>query len=543
MRENIDYNANIKYIPKETQYVFTESKEEFYRNALTGYGTNIIFEDDKWYCDKLIRNKNLSSKHNTVYFTNVPEKYVDDVKYFVIYQLSLNSVKDSKDKVGYICKLFEFLDKEKLEFKNLNRSSETGFIDFLDNSRKADGDKLSVSYKNMIFNACKNYIDFVISFREYNSISPFSTNRNPYKDKISRKKEYKYIPDDIIEQLDVAFKRDDVPATLKTFYWIARCIPSRVSEITEMNLNCLKPYGENSYVITIPTRKQAGGYRDFQKRLITLNYVGHGKYIIDLIKNQIEYSKSIQDKLPEEQRGFLFSYQVYGYNTKRFNKTGEHTYYLTKAYNVLDPDTVADRLKNFCSLYGIKNEDGSIYKVTSHQFRHNGITERIYAGFSALQVMLMTDHQNDEMINKTYTHRKNKALLEKQRLVNNEELHPDDEDKPVIFKGRILNMDEKTEERLLKNQRAHRLKGLGICSDFTKCQNDILACLDDCDNFIPDADYLDYFKEQIEVCDEKMQRFKNNKQLKENIEYNKSLYVKVVNKIEKTLEKNKERVG
>ena len=67
--------------------------------------------------------------------------------------------------------------------------------------------------------------------------------------------------------------------------------------------------------------------------------------------------------------------------------------------------------------------------------------------------------------------------------------------------------------------------------------------MDDCDNFIPDADYLDYFKEQIEVCNEKIQRFKNNKQLKENIEYNKSLYVKVVNKIEKTLEKNKERVG
>ena len=160
-----------------------------------------------------------------------------------------------------------------------------------------------------------------------------------------------------------------------------------------------------------------------------------------------------------------------------------------------------------------------------------------------LQIMLMTDHQNNEMITKTYTHRKNKSLLETQRLVNNEELPSDDEDKPVIFKGRILNMDEKTEERLLKNQRAHRLKGLGICSDFTKCQNDILACLDDCDNFIPDADYLDYFKEQIEVCNEKIQRFKNNKQLKENIEYNKSLYVKVVNKIEKTLEKNKERVG
>ena len=543
MRENIYYDTHINHIHNETKYTFTESKEELFKRSLTSYGTNIIFEDDKWYCDKLIRNENQSAKHNTVYFTNVPKKYVDDIKYFTIYQLSTNSVKDSKDKVGYICKLFEFLDKEKLEFKNLNRSSETGFIDFLDNLRKEDGDKLSVSYKNMIFNACKNYIDFIISFREYNSISPFSTKRNPYKDKISRKKEYKYIPDDIIEQLDVAFKRDDVPATLKTFYWIARCIPLRVSEITEMNLNCLKPYGENSYVITIPTRKQAGGYKDFQKRLITLNYVGHGKYIIDLIKNQIEYSKSIQDKLPEEQRGFLFSYQVYGHNTKHYNKTGEHKFYLTKAYTVFNSDIVAERLRKFCSLYEIKNEDGTIYKVTSHQFRHNGITERIYAGFSVLQIMLMTDHQNDEMITKTYTHRKNKSLLETQRLVNNEELPSDDEDKPVIFKGRILNMDEKTEERLLKNQRAHRLKGLGICSDFTKCQNDILACLDDCDNFIPDADYLDYFKEQIEVCNEKIQRFKNNKQLKENIEYNKSLYVKVVNKIEKTLEKNKERVG
>lgn len=540
---NVYYSTQIDDVYNETGYVFAEKKEELFRQSLTSYGTNIVFEDNKWYCDKLIRNENQSAKHNTVYFTNVPQKHICDIKYFIIYQLGFNSVKDSKDKVGYINKLFKFLDKEKLEFWSLNRSTETGFINFLDNSKKKNGDKLSVSYKNMIFNACKDYIDFIISFRNYDiPIIPFSSKRNPYKDKIERKKEYKYIPDDIIEQLDKTFKRDDVPETLKTFYWIARCIPSRVSEITEMNLNCLKPYGNNSYVITIPTRKQAGGYSQFQKRLITLNYVGHGKYIIDLIKKQVEYSKSIQDKLPTKQKGFLFSYQVYGHNTKHFDKTGEHKYYLTKNYAVFNPDIISERLIKFCSIYEIKNEDGSIYNVTSHQFRHNGITERIYAGFSVLQVMLMTDHQNDEMINKTYTHRKNEILLEKQRAVNNEHIHSDNENKPVLFKGRILNMDEKTEERLLKNARSHRLKGLGICSDFSKCQNDILACLDDCDNFIPDADNLEYFKEQIKDCDEKIERFKNNKQLRENIEYNRTLYIKVVDKLELNLNKIKETI-
>lgn len=264
--KDIYYNAKIDTAYNKTGYTFINQKEQLYKDALKGFGTNIVFEDDKWYCDKLIRNENKTSKYNTVYFTQTPEQYKYDIKYFIIYKLTYNSVKDAKDKVGYINKLFQFMEKEKLEFCNLNRSCETGFINFLDNLKKEDGNKLSVSYKNMIFNACKDYIDFIISFKQYDiKIAPFSEKRNPYKDKISRKHEYKYIPDDIIEQLDKTFKRDDVPETMKTFYWIARCIPSRVSEITEMDLNCLKPYGDKSYVITIPTRKQGGGYKEYQK--------------------------------------------------------------------------------------------------------------------------------------------------------------------------------------------------------------------------------------------------------------------------------------
>lgn len=534
---NIFYKPKIDKVDNgDVTYDFSKSKEELFIKSLSTYGTDINFDDDVWFCDKLITNQTRLKKYYTLYFSRVPEKYKSELKYYCIYRLSASSsTKDVKEKITSITKLLDFIEKEKLDISELNRGAETEFTKYLDSYIKDNGEKLSVSYKSSIFNSSKHFIDFIVSFKGYNSSNSFSIKRNPYKDKIVLNHDYKYIPDNIISQLDEAFKREDIPRTLKVFYWIARSIPSRVSEVLEMSLNCLKPYGDNAYTITIPTRKQTGGYHNAKLRMVTLNYNGHGKFLIDLIKEQIEYSKLIQNKLPEEKKGFLFAYQVQTYNERHFKETGEHTYYPSNRYSVVNTDKVADNLNRFCKRYNIKKEDGSIYSLTSHQLRHNGITERIYAGFTPLQIMLMTEHQNDEMITKSYTHRKEQVLLEKQRAVNGECVSPENTASPILFKGRILNMDDRTEERLLKNLRAHRLKGLGICSDFTKCQNNILACLDNCDNFIPDAENLDYFKEQIEVCDMKIEKFKNNKQLKENIEYNRSLYIKVVRKIETNL--------
>lgn len=536
---NIFYTPIINKVDNDkVNYHLSESKEELFLNSLSTFGSNINFDDDNWFCDKLAVNKTRLNKEYTIYFNQVPENYKDDLKYYCIYSLSRTSVKTTKDKVTYITKLFEFIEKEKLDMTQLNRSAETEFINYLDNCKKANGDKYSVSYKSGIFNACKHYLDFIIPFRKYKNTSTlFSIKRNPYKSKIVIKHDDKFIPDNIITQLDELFKRDNIPKPMKTFYWIARSIPSRASEVLEMPLDCLKRYGDNAYTVTLTSRKQTGGYSQAKSRMVTLNYTGHGKFLIDLIKEQIEYSQSIQDKLDEKHKGFLFGYQEEAYNSRHFEETGEHTYFKKNRYSVINIDKVVDNFNTFCKRYDIKNEDGSIYVVTSHQLRHNGITERKYAGFTNLEIMLMTDHQNDQMITKSYTHRKEKILLDKQRAVNGECVTPENEPKPILFKGRILNMDERTEERLLKNMRAHKLNGLGICSDFTKCQNNILACLDDCNNFIPDAENLDYFKEQIEVCNMKIEKFRNNKQLKENIEYNRNLYIKVVEKIEINLDK------
>lgn len=80
--------------------------------------------------------------------------------------------------------------------------------------------------------------------------------------------------------------------------------------------------------------------------------------------------------------------------------------------------------------------------VTTHQFRHNGITDRLAAGFTAAQIAEMTGHHGDAMIFNAYAHLNlmPETIREKQNYVLAERQESDK--RYVLFGGRILNMDE-----------------------------------------------------------------------------------------------------
>lgn len=88
--------------------------------------------------------------------------------------------------------------------------------------------------------------------------------------------------------------------------------------------------------------------------------------------------------------------------------------------------------------------------VTTHQFRHNGITDRLAAGFTAAQIAEMTGHHGDAMIFNAYAHLNlmPETIREKQNYVLAERQESDK--RYVLFGGRILNMDEQVEQRLMK---------------------------------------------------------------------------------------------
>lgn len=52
----------------------------------------------------------------------------------------------------------------------------------------------------------------------------------------------------------------------------------------------------------MPTWKQNGGYLEPQLRRIYLKYSGHGKFLIDMIREQQEIARSLQSSLPDHQK-------------------------------------------------------------------------------------------------------------------------------------------------------------------------------------------------------------------------------------------------
>jgi hypothetical protein len=185
--------------------------------------------------------------------------------------------------------------------------------------------------------------------------------------------------------------------------------------------------------------------------------------------------------------------------------------------------------KRICELYGVRDENGKVYNLTSHQFRHNGITDRLEAGFTLEQIADMTGHHGNAMIWNAYSHLdlKPKTILQKQRYVLNEPKPPDNP--YILFGGRILHMEEMLEKRLLKNLRAHKVPG-GICGDVTGCKSDMWDCLE-CGHFIPDRDQLSYFEEQASAWRSKADRFSDFPAIHANALRNADLFERIAAKL------------
>lgn len=225
----------------------------------------------------------------------------------------------------------------------------------------------------------------------------------------------------------------------------------------------------------------------------------------------------------------LFSYR------QSYCRKGKPTY-STKLCFVASIFTVNDHFRKICRRYNISDETGNVYVVTTHQFRHNGITDRLAAGFTAAQIAEMTGHHGDAMIFNAYAHLNlmPETIREKQNYVLAERQESDK--RYVLFGGRILNMDEQVEQRLMKNLRAHRVRG-GICSDITTCKSDMWNCLE-CKAFVADTEQTEYYREQTALWREKQVRFSAFPIICENAKRNAGLFESILKSIETDVQRN-----
>jgi hypothetical protein len=159
---------------------------------------------------------------------------------------------------------------------------------------------------------------------------------------------------------------------------------------------------------------------------------------------------------------------------------------------LIDSESFSYFLKRVCKVYEIKDEYGNIFDPTTHQFRHNAISDRMNSGiFRAIDIKPLTGHHTTAMIEQTYTHTHIKDLKK---------------DSPIVFRGRIINTDdEKRMNRLLEKPFARQIHNLGICSDSRSCSKSKSQCLR-CDYLLPELENLSYYQNDQDEWQKKKEK-------------------------------------
>lgn len=437
------------------------------------YSSVSEFEDEQWLIDKINEDRNLMNNRRTISFLKIANR--DNcviLKIAAVMKLMRHlSVRNIAKLVWTVRKFLFITQSQDTPFAEITSESILTYYNHLFNSSLHGSREYNLSKWFVV----KDFFKISGFQKQYRLMDQYIMERPPDKRRI----EGKLIPEEVAQKLDIIFFKDNIPLPFRVMYWSLRLIPNRIHEVLSMKMNCLKKLNSEYYIVSIPTFKQAGPYSLGNIKLIEIKYCNMGQYYIDLLKDFIKQRKNESHSVDDD---FLF----YAYRHQfKSNQNGEYHFSCCKApYSPLTIDRVSALFKNVCKRCNIRTENGEPYSVTSHQFRHNAISDRINSGiFRSIEVQGLTYHHSTAMIDQTYTHQDVRTMVESA---------------PIIFKGRIINsVDERQINKLLERPYAKRIYKLGICSDVRNCDKDKSQCLR-CKYMIPDANDLDYYEQELQ---------------------------------------------
>lgn len=533
----ISVKESVTVIQSLTKEYIDENIEEMLKDI----GSNIEFSSNVWSCDKLGDYSGIAYTERLC-FEDIDEKYIDYLKYFVIVtDVKLNTLKTY---LGCIKQFFKYL----VEYENNIELKKVDSL-LIDRYRKYVNNKdLAKSTKVKRLQVIAIFFWTLHGWDEMPKDNPVNKRVHLFKrTKQDNKPKTKYIPEEIVEKLDKIFYQNDIPVHYRLYYWLSRLYPSRGCELSSLKLDCIKPFNQ-MYVYFKPEEKSSNSFGESKQIDIYMKYEGIEKYVIDLYQEQKNISLNLQKYCSERFKGLLFLYNPAS------SKGG-----IQNRITLLDGIKFNIYLKKVCIKNNIGIDEKNTIKIIPHSFRHNAITDRLYNKFSTTSIRDLSGHLCDSTMINSYLYSKEdekekmqKRVLRERFTTNNYQYIVSEtkvdkiEEKDnkvelpkskVIFRGRIMNLDEKREQRLLANKRAYQIsysdKCIGICTEIASCRSGIFNCLG-CDDFAADASELDYFKEQMVYWEEKAEYFDlkgNQFQLQQAIE-TRNLFKRIVERIE-----------
>ncbi|PEF66698.1 integrase [Bacillus cereus] len=551
------------------------------------------FEDDTWYCEK----KHVQAAHQskfTLKFQQFDLEYKDIIKYYAL--LKEDSIATITQKLSSIKNFMDYLQVyfPQYKLKDVNKKMLYHFENHL---------KENYAIKNQMLVAYAHIKDFFETlcgvFAELPRISP-TKNRNPFQS-IRDKHPEKYIPTFVTKQFDrIMFdETNEIPLVLRVAYWLQRSFPNRITEVCSIETNCLKSLYD-MYLLHIPSWKQNGGYVLPEIKSIPIMNSDHGRYLIDLIRKWQKQREDLLGKLPihkkdekylllapainfkiKHEKPHIFSHAFHYLKILELKNLYPNATFLELSNKLLEfgiekaSNSISHRMKyglhdqylrlrpftssrfngylsKIATIYNITDEEGKIYKPSSHQFRHNASTDRLYLGGYTIDQLRSLRNDKGENMPLHYAHQQ-KEMHKKMWMESTKLTSPTEA--PVAFKGKIMNLNDEKKINILSKRpqmyltwEANSKKGVGLCSMIQGCQPSGTAihfeCYE-CNWFIPKAEYYEDYKIEREYWMKIMEQC--SKQLKrvatfENAIRNINILERILEVCENGIEKYKENI-
>lgn len=551
-------------------------------------------DDHTWYMDLAKKRASESNDLYTGYFSQIPAVNRRVVQNYVLLQIMEKkiTIKSALSSPQGLTNFFNFLKNINIQLQGVNTHTMVLYSQYLESDKN-----LKYNTKSVTYNKVARFFEKMSDWPMFPRDNPMPQDNPFPQKRANKKNPEKFIPDFVVNQIDNIMYSDLMPLERRSSYWTMRMFPNRPGEISSMSLDCLKDSIPGHKKLLIPSFKQEGDYKDGKDRLLTIKLDGMELFLANLIEKQRNASLALQSLLPASQQGYLFTYIPRAKNIlankrkknsltnikiaieyMRSNNIAERT--LSAIYKImnvdpcvfsrkyvklflkqvnygtghpklidqsiiesffpfelriipnsapviLNPHTLFKWMCQVIEDFNIKAEDGKVFRISPYKFRHNGITDRKENGFTSLQIRSLTGHAGTAMIDQNYDHSTDKRFEEAAAAVR------ETRGGPVLSKGRILNMDEKTEAILLLNVQAQRIGRIGICRDITRCQSGLFLCLG-CEYLIPDSDQEDYFRDQLIEFEKKeaIALERGHKALADNAHKNARLHEAIIAKIE-----------
>ncbi len=385
----------------------------------------------------------------------------------------------------YLCKLayfFEFLRSCRTSIFYVTHIKVDSFIDDIE---------IKNNDKNDFVNAINSLREFALKENILLKFKRLNSFKNNAKD--NRRTA---VEESVLNRLDKLFfdLNTDIPIDYRAIYLLMRFIPNRISEVLNMDLNCITIpdiKDVNVFTISIPTAKTTRAhipkYRTYSRKL-------DGKYeciLYQSLQSQKIYAEQHQDKLHLYDKGYLFV-------------SSKAPIRLTSAADF------NDFLDDICINNKILDSSGKIAHVTSHMLRHSAISAMRRTG-------ILTDYQIAESAN----HENLNSLYGYSRKAEIDETHDFTRIVTSVFNSVYVSVEsvanndssfnqlpEYVYKKNLQAPQTRIVPGYGICTNIS-CTPKYETCFS-CEFFEPNEIFYEYFVEANALIDTRLKELKKN---------------------------------